>query len=382
MSHPPCIEFLRDYVAIPSVNPMRRDDIPAEIVGETRYATHLREQLRGLGLDAELVGDGERRSVIAEATARGARDTVLIASHLDTVPIDGMEIDPFEPRVASGRLYGRGSCDTKAGMAAAVAALARVLERGTLRRNVILAGEADEECSSIGVHDVLARLGTKRPDWVLATEPTELAVVTSHKGIALVRLAAHGVSCHSSEPRAGKSAIVALARAVLALERLGDEIGERSHPRLGRPTLSVGVIGGGQAANIVPQHAWLLSDRRLLPGETEQTVRDEIQGALARAELADVTIESCTVEKPALETADDAHAVQACRNVLAALDLPTASAIAAFATDAGVFADAGLPGVVFGPGSIAQAHTASEWVALDQVERATEFFVRLFETEA
>lgn len=360
---------------------MRRDDIPASIAGERRYATHLREQLRRLGLDAELLGDGERASVIAQATARGARETVLIASHLDTVPVDGMEIDPFDPRIASGRLYGRGSCDTKAGMAAAVAALALVLERGSLRRNVILAGEADEECSSIGVRDVLERLGTRRPDWVLATEPTSLEVVTSHKGIALVRLVAHGVSCHSSEPRAGRSAIIALARAVLALESLADEIGTRAHPRLGRPTLSVGVIGGGQAANIVPQEAWLLSDRRLLPGESERTVCEEIRGALARHELADVEVESCTVEKPPLETPDDAHAVRVCQRVLAALGLPVAPSIAAFATDAGLFDDAGLPGVVFGPGSIAQAHTAQEWVALDEVERATDFFVRLLESE-
>lgn len=380
MSYPAAIRFLRDYVAIPSVNPMRRDDMPAAITGERRYATHLREQLRGLGLDAELLGDGERASVVAEATAAGARDTVLIASHLDTVPVDGMEIDPFDPRIDAGRLYGRGSCDTKAGMAAAIAALAEVLERGTLRRNVVLAGEADEECSSIGVRDVLARLGTKRPDWVLATEPTNLEVVTSHKGIALVRLVAHGVSCHSSEPRNGRSAISAIARAVLALEALAAELGERSHPRLGRPTLSVGVIGGGQAANIVPNEAWLLSDRRLLPGETERTVCDEIRGALARHEVADVSIESCTVEKPPLETPVDAPAVRVCQRVLETLDLPSEPAIAAFATDAGLFDDAGLPGVVFGPGSIEQAHTVREWVDLAQVELATDFFVRLFES--
>ena len=381
MSTSDCIRFLREYVAIPSVNPMRRDDIPSAITGERRYATHLREQLRRIGLDAELLGDGERRSVIAQATAPGARDTVMIASHLDTVPVDGMEIDPFDPRVEAGRLFGRGSCDTKAGMAAAVAALANVLERGTLRRNVILAGEADEECSSVGVRDVLEGLGTKRPDWVLATEPTNLEVVTHHKGIALVRLVAHGVACHSSEPRHGRSAIVALARAVLALEALADEIGERSHSLLGRPTLSVGVIGGGDAANIVPHEAWLLTDRRLLPGETERTVCDEIRGALARHEVANVEIESCTVEKPPLETADRAHAVQVCQRVLGELGLPVAPAIAAFATDAGLFDDAGLPGVVFGPGSIEQAHTAREWVALDQVEHATRFFVRLLESE-
>jgi acetylornithine deacetylase len=107
-----------------------------------------------------------------------------------------------------------------------------------------------------------------------------------------------------------------------------------------------------------------------------------VRGALARAEVADVAIDSCTVEKPPLETADDAPAVRACQRALAALDLPTATAIAAFATDAGVFGQVGLPGVVFGPGSIHQAHTASEWVALDQVERATEVFIKLLESEA
>jgi acetylornithine deacetylase/succinyl-diaminopimelate desuccinylase-like protein len=380
MSHPPCIEFLRDYVAIPSVNPMRRDDIPPTISGERRYAVHLREQLRGLGLDAEIVGTGERASVLAEATVRGARDTVLIASHLDTVPVDGMEIDPFAPTIAEQRLYGRGSCDTKAGMASAVAALGQVLARGTLRRNVILAGESDEECSSIGVRDVLDRTGVRKPDWVLATEPTELQVVTHHKGIALIRLAAHGVSCHSSEPRAGKNAIVPLARAVLALDALGEELARRSHHRLGRPTLSVGLIGGGQAPNIVPQEAWLLSDRRLLPGETEDSVRAEVQDALARHGADEVVLESCTVEKPPLEIAGDALPVGTCQRVLESMGLPTAPAIAAFATDAGLFAEAGLPAVVFGPGSIEQAHTAREWVALEQVERATAFFVRLLET--
>jgi acetylornithine deacetylase len=361
---------------------MRRDDVPAEIAGEHRYASHVREQLRGLGLDAQLIGSGERTSVVAEASVRGARDTVLIASHLDTVPVDGMEIDPFDPRIDAGRLYGRGACDTKSGMAAAVAALAHVLERGTLARNVVLVGEADEECASVGVRDVLERLGTRKPDWVLATEPTELRIVTCHKGIALVRLVAHGLSCHSSEPRAGRNAIVALARAVLALEALGEEIGTREHARLGRPTLSVGLVGGGHAANIVPQEAWLLSDRRLLPGETEQSVQREFAATLARHELADVVVDSCTVEKPALEIDDGAPAVRACRAVLATLGLPTETATAAFSTDAGLFAEAGMPGVVFGPGSIAQAHTAREWVALEQVERATDFFIRLLQAKA
>ena len=167
----PAVQYLRDYVAIPSVNPMGRNDIPADIRGEARYAEHLAQQLRGIGLDVEVIGGPERPSVIAEARAHDAVDTVMVASHLDTVPVDGMQIAPFDPVIKDGRLYGRGSCDTKSGMAALLEALERVLRRGTLRRNLVIVGESDEELSSIGVFDVLEHLKKRpslRPDWVIA----------------------------------------------------------------------------------------------------------------------------------------------------------------------------------------------------------------------
>ncbi|MCZ6783701.1 MAG: M20/M25/M40 family metallo-hydrolase [Proteobacteria bacterium] len=381
MALAPCTRHLRDYVAIPSVNPMGRDDLPAGIAGERRYAEHLREQLRRLGLDAELVGEGERASVVAEARAQGAGDTVLVASHLDTVPVDGMEIDPFDPEIRDGRLYGRGSCDTKGGMAALLAALEVTLERGTLRRNVIVVGKSDEELGSRGVRDVLAHLGGRRPDWVLATEPTELRLVTRHKGIALARLVATGRACHSSNPDAGRNAIVALARATLVLDALNEELRAREDPRLGPGTLSVGLVGGGQAPNIVPDAAWLVSDRRLLPGESGESVRAEIEAALSRAGIEDVAVESCRVEKGALATPDDHPCVRACLALLAEQGLPSEPATASFGTDAGVFAESDLPGVVWGPGSIEQAHTSREFVAVDQLEAASAWLVRLLESD-
>jgi acetylornithine deacetylase len=382
MSLARCIRHLRDYVAIPSVNPMRRDDLPAEIVGERRYAEHLREQLRRLGLDAELVGDPQRPSVVAEATGSAARETVLVASHLDTVPVDGMEIDPFDPRIEGGRLYGRGSCDTKGGMAALVDALEQVLESGALGRNVIVVGEADEELGSAGVRDVLRHLGARRPDWILATEPTDLRVVTRHKGIALVELVARGRAAHSSSPESGSNAVVSLSRAILALEDLSRQLARRKDPRLGPPTLSVGVVGGGQAPNVVPSRAWLTMDRRLLPGETSEQLRQEVESTLLEHDVAHVSVTSCAVEKGPLCTEDDHPAVRACQAALAGVGLPTGPEAVAFGTDAGVFAQEGLPGVVLGPGSIAQAHTAREFVELREVESMTEVFVRLLQGTA
>jgi len=374
----PCIRFLRDYVAIPSVNPMRRVDLDPAITGERRYADHLRNQLRALGLDAELIGAADRPSVMALASAPGASETVLIASHLDTVPVDGMEIAPFDPRVADGLVFGRGSCDTKAGMAAAVDALQRVLSRGTLRRSVLLVGEADEELGSTGIRDVLEHL-VGRPSWLLATEPTALRAVTRHKGVCQARLVASGSAAHASDPSRGRNAIVELSRAVLALQELGEDLAKRLDPRLGPATLSPGMISGGSAPNIVPGEASLLLDRRLLPGEDEQSVRAEIEAALRARGIANVHVDWCRAKKPPLSTPDDHPAVRALRSALRSQGLDDAAAISPFGTDAAVAATLGVPGVVFGPGDIANAHTAREFVEIAQVEQAVEVLIAIFE---
>lgn len=380
MSRTSCIDLLREFVAIPSVNPMGREDLPTDIVGERRYAEAVAATLQRSGVDAAVIGRGARASVVGEVRAAGARDTLLVASHLDTVPVDGMEIAPFDPVVSDGRLFGRGSCDTKAGMAALLIALGHTLEAGTLRRNLIVVGEADEERGSVGVRDVLTHLGGRRPRWAIATEPTGLRVVTHHKGIALLRLEAHGVACHSSDPSKGRSAISALARAVLMIESLGLQLSRHADPILGPGTMSVGQIGGGAAPNIVPDAAWLLCDRRLLPGETAQSVRDEVAAALVGAGLAEVSVAMCVVGKPALGISHDHPAVRDCARALSAEAMDAAPDVVAFGTDAGLFFEAGIPAVVFGPGSIAQAHTAREFVDVAQVETASRVFRRVLES--
>lgn len=379
MSQAPCIRYLRDYVAIPSVNPMGRSDIPADVAGETRYAEHVCAQLRRLGVDADLIGRGDRCGVVATVTSPAARETFLMASHLDTVPVDTMEIDPFDPAIADGRLYGRGACDTKAGMAAFLEALERVLQRGRLRRNVVVVGEADEEYLSVGCSDLLDHLAADLPAWSLATEPTELRLATHHKGIAHARIGARGRACHASRPEEGHNAIVDLARVAIALDALAGELAERVDPRLGRATLNVGVIHGGQSANVVPDHAWLAVDRRLLPGEDVESARREFEAALARSGAARAEIEACYEAKPPLATGEDEAPVRACATALDRLGLPSDPTSVAFGTDAAVLARSGIPGVVMGPGSIAQAHTDREFVEIRQVEQMTEFFVKLLE---
>ena len=378
----PSIRHLRDLIAIPSVNPMGRNDMPAEITGEQAIAEHVAAELSRLGMDAVLVGRAGRTSVVAEASVGAGAETLLVASHLDTVPVDGMVIDPFDPVIEGDHLLGRGSCDTKAGMAALLEALARVLERGRLKRNVIVVGEADEELGSIGVGDVLAHLGARRPDWVLATEPTDLRLINSHKGVVHARVCARGRACHSSDPSAGRNAIVTLARAILAIEEDAGIFLERPHPQLGPATLSIGIVSGGQAPNIVPDEARIWVDRRTLPGETPERVRQEIEASLANAGVeADVVVESCTEEKPPLETRADSNASLATADALESVGLSATCEHVAFGTDAGVFGRAGIPGVVLGPGSISVAHTSREFVPIGEVEIMVRIFERLLEEE-
>ena len=371
-------QLLSDFVAIPSVNPMDRTDQDAAITGERRYAEHVAALLSGMHVDCVTVGAGERISVIGELRARDAIDTVLVASHLDTVPVDGMTIAPFDPQLKNDRLYGRGSCDTKGGLAALLAALERVLAQGTLRRNLIVVGEADEELGSLGVVDVLAHLGGRKADWVLATEPTSMRLVTAHKGRATVDVVAHGRAVHSSDPDRGQNAITALSHAVIALEALHLRLRERPHPRLGPPTLAVSLIGGGQASNVVPHEAWLVADRRLVPGDDAASVRAEIEAALERAGLTgSVRVAHVEMGKDALSTPEDHAAVLTCQRSLAACALDPRPTSAAFATDAGPLEAAGMPGVVLGPGAIADAHTAAESVPIDELDAMQRFFERL-----
>lgn len=376
---PKSIRHLRDMVAIPSVNPMGRDDLPTSITGEQALAEHVAAALQAMKLDTALLGRDGRTSVIAEAHAHPGAETVLIASHLDTVPVDGMEISPFDPAIEGDQVLGRGSCDTKAGMAALLTALDTVLKRGRLKRNIIIVGEADEELSSIGVTDVLAHLGTRLPDWVLATEPTNMRLIHAHKGVVHARLCARGRACHSSEPELGKNAIVVLARAILAIEESAKLFSSQPHPQLGAATLSIGVVQGGQAPNIVPDEARFWVDRRTLPHESVETVRAQLEAALAEAGLSeDVFIETCQEEKPPLGSDPLGIATTATAAALAAAGLPTEPSQVAFGTDAGVFARAGIPGVVMGPGSIRMAHTSRESVPIPQVEMMVRVFEELF----
>jgi len=384
---------LADLVRRPSVNPMGRDLSGPEYL-EGRVTDYLVQRFTAVDIPwaRQPVAPG-RDNVVArlEATVPGA-PTILWDAHQDTVPAEGMTIEPFVPLVRDGRMYGRGACDVKGGMAAMLAALDRLRTSPLPRRaTVVFSATVNEEFGFSGARalarlwgdsatvpaDAAARqLCSGRPVAAFVAEPTDLDLVMQHKGAVRWRIRVRGRACHSAFPEQGSNAIYPAGRVILAIEALAAELLARhpDHP-CGPPTLNLGTIRGGAGVNLVPDLAVLEVERRVLPGESPVAARGEVIARIAAA------CESATVEHdpPFLESAGlaDASADQAAAAWIEALAAAVRAGGAAgrrtaarYGTNASVFAEAGVPSVVFGPGSIAQAHTADEWIELAQVDAA------------
>lgn len=320
-----------------------------------------------------------------EAAPRRPR-RLLLDIHLDTVPLEPM-LDALAPRRDGARLWGRGACDTKSSLAAALIALRRVAGRSSLRQSeVVLLGTVDEEYLKRGVAHAVAR--GLAADAAIVGEPTSLRPVIAHKGAVRWRLVTQGKAAHTSRPEQGSNAIYQMVEVIRMLrERLEPLLATRTHPLLTPPTLTVGRIEGGVGVNIVPERCVIEIDRRTLPGESPAEVLAEIDALLTELMAAQpgirVVREAPFLSERGLETPPDAPVVgalqRACREVLgegAALE----PAGVPYGTDAThLWGGAGIPCVVFGPGDIAQAHSAEEWVELDQVERAADIFERVIE---
>ena len=313
----------------------------------------------------------------AEGARRGR--TILFEVHQDTVPADNMTIDPFGARVENGRLYGRGACDVKGGLAAMLAAFSRLVrERPRGAATVILACVVDEEFTFRGISE-LVRRGV-RADLAIVAEPTNLDIVNAHKGVVRWHLHTHGRACHSSSPEHGVNAIYRMARLVSGIEQFAERLrATRADPLLGPPTISVGRIEGGVSVNIVPERCTIEIDRRLVTDEDPHAAPEELTAYLRALPGVDFpfTTDPPWMSKPPLSPRLSA---EACARLGAAIDAVRGShrvVSVPYGTDASTLADAGIPSVVFGPGDIAKAHTCDEWVPLDEVEQASEILYRL-----
>ena len=368
------VALTQALVAIDSRNPALASDGP----GESRCARALGEILAAWGFGVELqdCGDG-RQNVIARIGRTGGR-TLLFNGHLDTVGVEGMVHAPWEPAVHGGRLFGRGSTDMKAGVAAMCAAATRAADAG-LDGEIIVTAVADEEFESIGTRTMLS--AGIRADAAIVTEPTRLAVCPAHRGFAWLELVVHGRAAHGSRYDVGIDAITLAALVVAELERYQQDVLTKvSHPLLGRPSLHASLVNGGLGLSTYPDRCSVTFERRTLPGEVAADFTNEVESACARvrARRPELSVDLIPGFSQAPNDVPVDHPIV--RALVAALNgsaPPAPVEGLACWTDAALLTAAGIPAICFGPGDIALAHAAEEYVLVSEIEQAADVLARL-----
>ena len=377
------VQLLRDMIAIPSANPMR---VGAGEAVERGVADYIENVLHRARVDCErqAVEEGRENIIGIVHASRGGDDRhegdgLMLCSHMDTVPVGNMSIDPFDPVMRDGRIYGRGAVDAKGSIAAMLSAIVAYAQERERKAPVVFAATVNEEFSFTGSWKLIER------EWPVSAcvigEPTRLQSIIAHKGVVRWRVNVRGTSAHGAMPHLGRNAIYDGARVALALEEYAAEIATLPpHPLLGHPTMNVGRVAGGQAVNIVPDSCAFEVERRLLPGEDG---RQEVLACEARVRECvgsgvEVDFEAPFLVDPALDTPREARVVQALSEAHLS-EFGTASEIAGahYGTDGSKLALRGIETIVCGPGDIAQAHTAGEFVEIEQVSRAVRLYTKL-----
>ena len=372
------VNGVSELVRIPSVNPLQSDD--AALNGERRLAEHLANKASDLGAEVELdnVVD-DRPNLIAKF--EGERpDTVVIDVHLDTVAVSHMTDDPFDGRVENDRVYGRGSVDTKATFAIVLDVLSQLKQEG--RRpgpTVHLVGTVSEEMGGLlGARHLANRLQHDGHDVarMVIAEPTLCAPVHGHKGGVGLEICVHGHAAHSSRPELGANAISAAARIIAALDAEQARLEQtEAATAVGRGTLSVTEIGGGVARNIIPDLCTLYAGRRIAPGEDPLAIYESLRNLVITAGAplqVDVEMANGTAF-PAFFTDPNDDFVQ----LIASLSERMPETVT-YGSNCLAYDDLDASKVLFGPGSIDQAHQAVEWVDIDELVRAASVYRKLF----
>jgi acetylornithine deacetylase/succinyl-diaminopimelate desuccinylase-like protein len=367
------VELLQEMVAIPSVNPQGNPG--TEHTGEQALGEYVADFLRALGADValEMVEPGRPNLMASFAPKDKSAARLAFAPHLDTVSVAGMTIPPFDPAIRDGKLWGRGSSDTKGPMAAALWALrdwAQSSARGQSRVHWTFLGLMGEEAANEGAH-AWVKKGLPS-DLTVVLEPTQLGVVTAHKGVLWMEISTAGIACHGSTPDKGRNAIYGMRRVLEMIEEnFIPQLSRHVHPKLGPTTLNVGTISGGSKINIVPDQCRIELDCRLVPGVEVEKIRAQLEAELRQA--VPETVVRIQRHSSPLDTSENLPWVR--RLGAQARGFTTAP----WFSDAAVLNAPQSPAVCVGPGSIAQAHTKDEFILLRDLEDGVGFFRRWIE---
>jgi len=367
-------------VGLESIN----SNITGKPDAELELARYLDQQATAMGFAAEKVPvSGQSFMPLITHRVDESAPWLLFESHLDTVTVEGMTVDPFAGKVENGRMYGRGACDTKASGAAMLWALRQYAAEPGGPNNIAILYSTDEEIGKTGVNAFVHKyLPTMpwRPVAVIVGEPTELHPVVAHNGAVRWSIHTRGVAAHSADLSKGRSAISMMTKVVDAIEGTYIANLDARHELTGKAQCSINKITGGVQDNIIPEHCEIRLDRRTVPGEDGHTVVPAVERVLDELRKAnpglDVSQDDPYVDQPMDPSGGEALA-RAVQRVLQDMDMPAELEGAPYGTDACSFSPAAVPGVVIGPGDIAQAHTHDEWIELAQVDLAVKVYLNL-----
>lgn len=370
--------LLRDLVGFDTTS--RNSNLP--------LIEHVADYLSDHGAATRLIpaADGAKANLFA-TIGPDIPGGVVLSGHSDVVPVDGQNwsTDPFSLTEADGKLYGRGSADMKGFIACSLAMAPRFAEMD-LKRPIHFAFSYDEEVGCLGVGRLIDVVLSElpRPAAVIVGEPTGMQIASAHKGICAMTTTVRGREAHSSRPQDGVNAISAAASLVCYLHRLCDELAETDRDDRFEPpftTFNVGQVGGGDAINIIARECLLNWEFRPIPGADPADIIARVE-AWAKDELLPrmlATDPSCAVENncefvvPPLDAPEGSVAEAIARK---ATGLNSTGTVA-FVTEASLFADAGVPAIVCGPGDIAQAHQPDEFIEITQLDSCLGFLERI-----
>ena len=364
------VNVLGELVAIPSVNPPGNEKMIAE-----RVSAFLEES--GIAASVDVI-DGERANVVGLLRGEHPRPILVLNGHLDTVPVkDNWDYPPFEATIENDRMFGLGAADMKGGIASMLGA-AKVLAASNekLKGTLMLTFVADEERKNLGTLRFLENY--RDIDYAVIGEPTNLHIVTTHRGVMRFRICTFGRAAHASNPSHGENAIYKMNEVIHACMSLEKRYHSVSSSYVQRPSLSITGIKGGTAENIVPDTCEIIIDRRTVPAETAEEIEESFRTQLEEIKKKDkefnYSLEILTAVN-AWKVRDDSvllrYGIEAYGKCFGRN--PELRDLGA-TCEATLFAQRGIDTIVFGPGNILAAHTKNEFIRILQLEQAAEYY--------
>ena len=357
-------KLLQDLVKIDSVNP----SLVSGAAGEADIAEYLREWMTARGMEATITEiEPGRVNAVGVLKGSGGGKSMMLNGHTDTVGVDYMTIDPFDPKIEGNKLYGRGSADMKGGLAASMAAIDVIIEQGIeLRGDIVLAGVCDEEYASIGTEHLMKDVHV---DAAIVGEPTEQNIQVAHKGFAWIDVVTHGFAAHGSAYKIGVDAIAKMGHVLIGLEALQSILEEDHHQLVGPGSVHASIISGGQELSTYPDKCKLEVERRLIPGEKREDIEIEMQNLLKSLSEGDPKFKAdyeITFYRGPMEISPEEEICRLLREVSKKNGVEPRFVGGSGWMDTQIIYDKGIPAVAYGPSGEGY-HGAVEWVDLDTV---------------